>query len=86
MVSEAELRRWRRYRKQSRDRLWPGAVFGGLATLALVVIRLLVGDRFPGWLLLVGLAAVWFQFLGDWINVRYLDRRIATAERERGPG
>ena len=86
MASETDLREWRKCRRQSQRRLHPGAVFGAIATLLLVTVRLLVGERAPAWLLLVLLMSVWFQPIGDWINVRYLDRRIAEAEREQDTG
>jgi hypothetical protein len=50
------------------------------------VLRLQIGHPLPTWVLLATLAAGWFQFIGDWINVRYLDRQIARAEREQGTG
>jgi hypothetical protein len=81
-ANESELKTWRKFREHSRKRLVPGAVFGILGTLLTGAIRLLLGESFPDWLLIVAIGLSWFQFVGDWVNVRSLDRRIADAEND----
>jgi hypothetical protein len=78
-----QLREWRKYREQSRRALGPAGMLSGIVTAGLAVAYLL-GVRFPLWLWLLILAVVWFQFLGDCLNVFILTRRIAAAERGKG--
>ena len=75
------LHEWRKLREQSRCALAPAGIMSGLVTAALAGSYFL-GVRFPPWLWLVILVVVWFQFLGDCLNVYFLSRRIAAAERE----
>jgi hypothetical protein len=81
MTTDAELHQWRKNRDRSRRSLAGDALFGVAGTLILIASFFFVGHRLPAWVFPVGFAGVWFQFIGDWINVRTLDRRIAAAER-----
>lgn len=85
MVCNTELRRWRKYRSQSQAMLRPACIFGSVGTLVLLALAYFAKDRTSSWgWWLVLLGTVWFGFVGDWINIRYLDRRIAAAEEEQG--
>ena len=83
MADSRQLQEWRKYREQSRQALRAGAILGALVTGGLG-IAFLFGARWPLWVVLLILAAGWFQFLGDWFNLRHLDRQIAASEREEG--
>ena len=79
--SESDIRTLRKYRQQSLRRLHP-AIIGAALVLTVIVIalRLLLATRFPLWIALLIVASIWFQVVGDWINVRSLNRRIASIE------
>lgn len=80
--SEAELRGWRRNRASSRRRLPFGYAFALFFTVAAAWVFYFRHDAVPPWVYLIGLFCVWFQPIGDSINVWYLGRRLHAAERD----
>lgn len=75
-----DLRRMRRYYRQSRAALMPCATIG----VAITAIGLAIEAWGSGCSLLVWaavMALAWFGFIGDLINVIVLRRRIARAEQ-----
>jgi hypothetical protein len=75
-----ELREMREFLQQSRAALWPYAVIGVVVTAAGVAVEVWgAGCSWWAWLVLAVVA--WHGFAGDLINVLYLRRRIAAAER-----
>ena len=88
MADPSRLQQWRKLRERSRRRLRPEAIAGALATAVIIGLnRLAPGSTFdlsaPDlWLSLGGLFCVWWPFVDDWLNARYLARRIAQAENE----
>lgn len=81
MATERQLREWRRYRRESERRLRPGILIAGVATLGLLAAVHLARAPLPPWGEALLLLAFWFQVVGDFLNVRLLNRRIAEAER-----
>ena len=69
-----------------RPRRLPGGIaFGLFLTAVLAVTYVIVGWAFPWWLYLLVLLAGWFGAAGDTMNIWYLDRHIAAAERDQQP-
>jgi hypothetical protein len=81
----AGVAEWRRDRAASRRRLPGGIAFGLLLTAVLAVTYVIVGWAFHWWLYLLVLLAGWFGAAGDTMNIWYLDRHIAAAERDQQP-
>jgi hypothetical protein len=81
---DQELRLWRKYLRQSLARRRSGVIVGCTGTVAVTAVRILFGDRVP-LIACVGLFGLaWMQYVGDWINVRYLERRLASTDHDRG--
>lgn len=78
-VSAERLREMRKHLRQSRVLLGPQAAFGAVVTAAGVPVVVWSGCSRWAWLVLAIMA--WHGFAGDLINVLYLGRRVAVAER-----
>ena len=75
-----ELREMRKFLQQSRNALVPYAVIGLVLTAAGVAVEV-CGAGCSWWAWVVLALVAWHGFAGDLINVLYLRRRIAAAER-----
>src|SRR5438105_10497549 len=76
-----ELCEMREFYRQSRSSLLPYAGIGVVVTAIAVVAQVWsAGCSWWAWIVLMVIA--WHGFLGDLINVLYLRRCIATAERD----
>jgi hypothetical protein len=82
-VGEKQLREWRKAYGQSQARLLGGAIVGGLGTAAVLGFWLVTLVRLPLWMYLLAVFAVWYQFVGDWMNMLWLRPRIDAAEQDR---
>jgi hypothetical protein len=79
---EQEIREMRKFYRQSRASLLPYAVIGVVATGVGVAIQVW-GAGCSWWVWVALMVIAWHGFIGDLINVLYLGRRIAAAERNR---
>jgi hypothetical protein len=76
-----ELREMRDFLQQSRAALGPYAVIGIVLTTVGVAVQVW-GSGCSWWAWAVLVVVAWHGFAGDLINVLYLRRRIAAAERQ----
>jgi hypothetical protein len=80
IATASQLDEWRKHRRQSFVALRVQAVFLPVTVVVLICLHWWVGLSLWVWLLVLGFSA--FGLVGDLINIVYLDRRIAAAERD----
>ena len=82
MVDEKEIKKWRKYRRQSVQSLPYAVAILLFLCVALFVANLIV--RVPAWLatILIGVSA--FSVIGDTINILHLGRKLRAAETRDG--
>ena len=89
MSSDRRVNDLQKFRAQSARRLWPEAKFAMTASALVLAVWFYArthgrASGFP-WPLVLLIASFWVMLIGDWLNVRFIVRRLSEAAGSEQP-